>query len=102
MLLTFATILILPIINWYNGTLTEYRPLTFEMPVISLMTLNLLGKMGFGAFGGFEYVAIHAGEARDAARSIGRSVAIARRSSHACSSLERDRYLCLSHRIRST
>jgi amino acid transporter len=33
--------------------------------------------MGFGAFGGFEYVAIHAGEARDAARSIGRSVAIA-------------------------
>ena len=77
MLLTFATILVLPLINWYNGTLTEYRPLTFEMPVISLMTLNLLGKMGFGAFGGFEYVAIHAGEARDAARSIGRSVAIA-------------------------
>jgi amino acid transporter len=47
------------------------------MPVLSLMTLNLLGKMGFGAFGGFEYVAIHAGEARDPARSIGRSVAIA-------------------------
>jgi amino acid transporter len=77
MLLTFATILILPIINWFNGTIPEYRPLTFEMPVLSLMTLNLLGKMGFGALGGFEYVAIHAGEARDAGRSIGRSVAIA-------------------------
>ena len=77
MLLTFATILLLPILNWFNGTIPEYRPLTFEMPVLSLMTLNLLGKMGFGAFGGFEYVAIHAGEARDAGRSIGRSVAIA-------------------------
>jgi amino acid transporter len=77
MLLTFATILILPVINWFNGTIPEYKPLTFEMPVLSLMTLNLLGKMGFGALGGFEYVAIHAGEARDAGRSIGRSVAIA-------------------------
>ena len=77
MLITFATILILPIVNWFRGTVPEYRPLTFEMPVISLMTLNLLGKMGFGAFGGFEYVAIHAGEARDPGRAIGRSVAIA-------------------------
>ena len=77
MLLTFATILALPILNWLNGTIPEYRPLTFEMPVMSLMTLNLLGKMGFGALGGFEYVAIHAGEARDAERSIGKSVAIA-------------------------
>lgn len=77
MLLTFATILTLPILNWFNGTIPEYRPLTFEMPVLSLMTLNLLGKMGFGALGGFEYVAIHAGEARDPGRAIGRSVMIA-------------------------
>jgi amino acid transporter len=47
------------------------------MPVVSLMTLNLLGKMGFGALGGFEYVAIHAGECRDPVRSISRSVALA-------------------------
>jgi amino acid transporter len=47
------------------------------MPVFSLMTLNLLGKMGFGALGGFEYVAIHAGECRDPVRSISRSVALA-------------------------
>lgn len=77
MVITFATIILLPILNWFNGTLPAYRPITFEMPVLSLMTLNLLGKMGFGAFGGFEYVAIHAGEARDPVRSIGRSVAIA-------------------------
>src|SRR4029077_18851522 len=35
-----------------------------------------LGKMGFGALGGFEYVAIHAGECRDP-RAISRSVAVA-------------------------
>jgi glutamate:GABA antiporter len=77
MLLTFAAILALPIFNYFNGTIAEYKPLTWEMPVLSLMTLNLLGKMGFGAFGGFEYVAIHAGEARDPARAIAKSVAIA-------------------------
>ena len=78
MVITFATIVLLPILNWFNGTLTtSYRPVTFELPVMSVMTFNLLGKMGFGAFGGFEYVAIHAGEARDPVRTIGRSVAIA-------------------------
>ena len=78
MIATFATIVLLPILNWFNGSLPGgYHPITFEMPAVSLMTLNLLGKMGFGAFGGFEYVAIHAGEARDPVRTIGRSVAIA-------------------------
>jgi len=77
MILTFATIIILPILNWFHGSLSEYHPFAFQMPVLSIMTLNLLGKMGFGALGGFEYVAIHAGEARDPVRSIGRSVAIA-------------------------
>jgi amino acid transporter len=77
MVLTFATIIILPILNWFNGSITEYKPVTFALPVWNVMTFNLLGKMGFGAFGGFEYVAIHAGEARDPVRSISRSVIIA-------------------------
>ena len=77
MLAIFAAILILPLANLAKGTITEYHPLTFEMPAITLLTFNLLGKMGFGALGGFEYVAIHAGEARDPERTIGRSVAIA-------------------------
>jgi Amino acid transporters len=79
MVLTFAAIILLPILNWFHGSLPEYHPLTFEMPVVSIMTLNLLGKMGFGALGGFEYVAIHAGEARDPVRTIGRSVPLPRR-----------------------
>jgi glutamate:GABA antiporter len=77
MLLTFAAVLILPFLNRAHGSLTEYRPLKTEMPVLSLMTLNLLGKMGFGALGGFEYVAIHAGECRNPVRAISRSVIVA-------------------------
>ncbi|HEU4389253.1 MAG TPA: APC family permease [Blastocatellia bacterium] len=77
MLLTFGAILILPLLNTAQGSLAEYHPLRAEMPVVSIMSLNLLGKMGFGALGGFEYVAIHAGECRDPVRSISRSVALA-------------------------
>jgi amino acid transporter len=77
MLLSFAAILLLPWLNRAKGTLAEFHPLRTEMPVLSLMTLNLFGKMGFGALGGFEYVAIHTGECRDPVRAITRSVAVA-------------------------
>jgi amino acid transporter len=77
MLLTFAAIVALPWLQRARGTLAAYHPLRTEAPVLSLMTLNLLGKMGFGALGGFEYVAIHTGECRDPVRSIARSVALA-------------------------
>lgn len=82
MLLVFATIIALPLLNLANGSLTEYHPLRTELPDIAtsaqaLLMLNLLGKMSFGAMGGFEYVAIHAGECKDPVRTIGRSVAIA-------------------------
>jgi len=77
MLAIFAAIIILPLLNLAKGTITEYHPLAIELPVMSLLTFNLLGKMGFGALGGFEYVAIHAGEARDPVRTIGRSVILA-------------------------
>jgi amino acid transporter len=77
LLIIFFAILILPWLNLAHGSLAEYHPLRTEMPVLSLMSLNLFGKMGFGALGGFEYVAIHAGESRDPARSISRSVALA-------------------------
>jgi amino acid transporter len=77
MVITFATIIMLPVVNWLFGSLESYQPVTFAMPVWNLMTLNLLGKMGFGAFGGFEYVAIHAGEAKDPVKTITKSVIIA-------------------------
>src|SRR6185503_4997875 len=77
MLAIFAMCIALPWLNAANGTLAEFHPLQTATPVISLLSLNLLGKMGFGAFAGFEYVAIHAGECRDPARSITRATIVA-------------------------
>src|SRR4051812_25138138 len=73
----FAALVILPWVNLRAGTLAAFHPFATTMPVISLMSLNLLGKMGFGALGGFEYVAIHAGECRNPVRTIARSVMVA-------------------------
>jgi len=77
MLLTFAAVVALPWLQRARGGIAAYHPLATELPVVSLMTWNLFGKMGFGALGGFEYVAIHAGECRDPARAIARSVLVA-------------------------
>jgi len=77
MLTTFAMLIGLPWLNVANGVLPEFHPLTITMPVMSILSLNIAAKMGFGALGGFEYVAIHAGECRNPERSIGRSVALA-------------------------
>jgi amino acid transporter len=77
MLTTFAMLMALPWLNVAHGTLPEFHPLATATPVISLLSLNIAAKMGFGAFGGFEYVAIHAGECRNPAHTITRSVALA-------------------------
>jgi glutamate:GABA antiporter len=77
MLTTFAMLIALPWLNLAHGSLREFHPLATAMPSLSLLTLNIAAKMGFGALGGFEYVAIHAGECRNASRTIARSVAFA-------------------------
>jgi amino acid transporter len=77
MLVVFGALLALPLIGLSTGHLREYHPLRTTIPSFSLLNLNILGKMGFGALGGFEYVAILAGETRAPARSVRRSVLIA-------------------------
>ena len=77
MLAMFAALLLLPVINLVNGTLPAFHPFATTLPVISLFSLNVLGKMGFGALGGFEYIAVLAGETKSPARAIGLSVVIA-------------------------
>jgi amino acid transporter len=77
MLAIFAALMLLPWLNRASGAIAEYHPLATAMPPLTLFGLNLLGKMGFGALGGFEYVAIHAGECKNPVRSIGRSVVVA-------------------------
>jgi len=77
MLTTFAMLIALPWLNVAHGTLPAFHPLATTMPVMSILSLNIAAKMGFGALGGFEYVAIHAGECRNPERTIARSVALA-------------------------
>jgi amino acid transporter len=77
MLATFAMLLALPWLNLAHGSLTAFHPLATALPVMSVLSLNIAAKMGFGALGGFEYVAIHAGECRNPTRTIARSVWLA-------------------------
>jgi amino acid transporter len=77
MLATFAMLVVLPWLNLAHGTIPTFHPLATAMPAMSIMSLNLFGKMGFGALGGFEYVAIHAGECHNPTRAIARSVTMA-------------------------
>ncbi len=77
MLVIFAALIILPVLGVLTGHLKEYHPFHTEVPKFSLYNINILSKLGFGALGGFEYVAILAGETKSPARSVGRSVLIA-------------------------
>ncbi|MDQ6633889.1 MAG: APC family permease [Gemmatimonadota bacterium] len=77
MLVIFGVLIALPVLGVLTGRLPEYHPLRTSVPSVSLYNLNVLGKLGFGALGGFEYVAILAGETRAPARAVGRSVVIA-------------------------
>jgi glutamate:GABA antiporter len=75
--LTFGALIAIPFVAVWRGTLAAYDPLEATWPDPTPQSLNIFGKMALGAFSGFEYVAILAGECRSPARSIGRSVIIA-------------------------
>ena len=75
--LTFAALIVVPFIALARHTLPSYHPLRIVVPRMSALNLNIFGKMALGAFSGFEYVAILAGECRNPARTVARSVVIA-------------------------
>ena len=77
-LFLFCAMAFLAIPHWLRGTVVQ-SPLAFSIPAFTLLNFNILGKMGFGSLGGFDTVAVFAGECRgkDAALSIRRSVWIA-------------------------
>jgi amino acid transporter len=77
MLIIFGVLIVLPIVGLATGQLHEFHPFRTSVPKASLFNLNILGKMGFGALGGFEYIAILAGETRAPASAMRRSVYIA-------------------------
>jgi len=73
-LIVFGGLILLPLWAAAHHTPVHYTPFSVAAPPINLRTLALFGQMLFGALCGLEYIAIMAGESRDPARSIGRSV----------------------------
>ena len=76
LLLTFATLILLPFITAGRGTLANYHPFSTRMPPMSAYNINVFSKLAVGALSGFEYIAILSGECRAPARNISRSVMI--------------------------
>jgi len=76
-LATYALLMLLPILALVRGHPLRHEAARIEAPPVTLVGLALLAKMGFGAFSGFEYVAIFAGETRKPERSFMRSVHLA-------------------------
>jgi len=74
MMAVFAALILLPLWAIAEHRPIHYTPFSFAAPALDLRTLALFGQMVFGALCGLEYIAILAGESRDPARSIGRSV----------------------------
>jgi amino acid transporter len=72
--LGFLALIVVPFVALANGRLAHYRPQDIAMPAASFYTLNVFTKLAVGAFSGFEYIAIMAGECRDPGRTIARSV----------------------------
>lgn len=75
-LITVVVLVSLPLFNHGNGALAPFHPLRLVAPPLTIFTLSVFSKMTFGALSGFEYVAIFAGESRNPARNIGRSILI--------------------------
>jgi amino acid transporter len=72
----FVALIGLPFVHMARGTLPDYHPYAVTMPALTLLSLNIFGKLAMGALSGFEYVAVLAGETKDAERSIRRSTLI--------------------------
>jgi glutamate:GABA antiporter len=77
LMLAFAALIALPFVGVVRGALPHYHPFALAMPALTLFSLNIFGKMAMGALSGFEYVAVLAGETKDAARSVKRATLIA-------------------------
>jgi amino acid transporter len=76
-LAAYAILLSLPLAAIVLGRPLRPEALRIEPPAPTLLGVNILAKMGFGAFSGMEYVAIFAGESRSPERSFARSVYLA-------------------------
>ena len=77
LLVAFVALIGLPFVQASRGVLPAYHPFAVTMPALTLLSLNIFGKLAVGALSGFEYVAVLAGECRHPERTIGRATLIA-------------------------
>jgi glutamate:GABA antiporter len=66
--------------RWFGvGSAVASAPVAFALPAASLLNLNLLARMGFGAFCGIDGASIFSGECRDpnAERTVRRAIWLA-------------------------
>ena len=77
LLITFAALILLPLLGFVQGNAGAYRPFAFQVPSFTSYNLNVTSKLALGGLAGFEYIAILAGETKAPARNIARSVMIA-------------------------
>ncbi len=72
----YVILLLLPVWALFHHSIAHYDPIPWQPPRPSWFGLAIFGQMTVGALSGFEYIAILAGESRNAKRTIGQSVAI--------------------------
>jgi glutamate:GABA antiporter len=76
-LIVYTALILLPLWAIARHQPIHYELLPLQLPQLNLFSLALFGQMIFGALCGLEYIAILAGESKDAARTIGQSVVFA-------------------------
>lgn len=71
----FGAVIAVAIPHWLQGT-SVTSPVALTFPAVTLLNLNILGKLGAGALSGIDAVAVFAGEcrSRDAAGAIRKSI----------------------------
>src|SRR5271170_5765992 len=72
----YAILVALPVWAILRGQTVSYTPIPLALPEASWVNLAIFGQITVGGLSGFEYIAIMAGECRDAGRNIGKAVAI--------------------------
>jgi len=77
MITIFSVLILLPLLGLATGHLRSFHPFHTAWPELSLFNLNVLGKLSVGAFAGFEYMAILAGETHAPESAVKKSVYIA-------------------------
>jgi amino acid transporter len=77
MVVVFAGLIILPTWAVVRHVPVHWTPFSFALPHADMRAFAIFGQMLFGGLCGLEYIAILAGESRQPAQAIGKSVWIA-------------------------